>query len=70
MDFVTAFVLNSFELRVLALDPGLSPSSLLDLDSRLQTCMELHCPSWMRVNDGFHILARDKVSSFTGFLYN
>ena len=61
VEFITAFKLGRFELRLVGYEVIVSPSSLLELDEELCTVFELHHEHFRRILDGFHLLPNDKV---------
>ena len=61
VEFLTAFKLGRFELRLVGYEVTVSPSTLLGLDEELCTLFELHHERFRRILDGFHLLPNDKV---------
>ena len=62
VDFITAFVLGRFELRILGYEVSVSPTTLLSLDEELCLALETHHDRLRRILEGFHALDSDKVS--------
>ena len=63
VEFITAFKIESFELRVLGYELFLSPTQLELLDERLSIAFETHYDRLVRVLDGFHVIHLDKVGT-------
>ena len=61
VEFITAFVLGRFELRILGYEVTVSPTTLLSLDEELCLLFEAHHERFRRIIDGFHTLESDKV---------
>lgn len=61
LDFVTAFRLARFEIRVLGLGVKMSPTSLLSLDQDLCLSFETYYRGLVNVIEGFHFLDSDQV---------
>ena len=68
VEFITAFVLGRFELRILGYEVTVSPTALLSLDDELCSAFETHHVRLRRVLDGFHLLDSDKVILFNFFV--
>ena len=62
VEFITAFVLDHFEIRILGYEVTVSPTVLLNLDEELCLAFETHHGRLRRIIDGFHVLESDKVS--------
>lgn len=63
VEFITAFVLDRFEIRILGYEVTVSPTVLLNLDEELCLAFETHHARLRRILDGFHVLESDKVSA-------
>ena len=61
VDFITAFVINRLELRVLGYGITISPTQIALLDDELMPAFEVHYDQLLRVLDGFHLVGHDKV---------
>ena len=69
LEFMTAFRLKKFEIRILGCEVHLSPSSMASLDDKLCPCFELHHAELQQVLDGFHFLDSCEVSGFYLFIF-
>lgn len=62
VEFITAFVMDRFEIRILGYELFVSPSTLASVDEELCVAFEAHHDRLRRINDGFHVLSSNKVS--------
>ena len=68
VEFITAFTINSFELRILGYGLFLSPTQLGLLDEKLSVAFEVHYERLVRILDGFHVIDPVKVFILHVFL--
>ena len=61
VEFITAFAIGKFELRILGYEVFVSPTQLLALDEEICVAFELHHSRLRSIIDGFHLLDNDKV---------
>ena len=61
VEFITAFVLDRFEIRILGYEVTVSPTILLNLDEELCLAFETHHDRLRRILDGFHVIETEKV---------
>lgn len=67
LDFLTAFRLSRFEIRVLGYEVTVSPTLLAELDVHLCSYFEMYHADLRRVPDGFHFLDSCEVSEYVLF---
>ena len=70
MDFITAFCLGCFQIRMLGLGLHISPTLVDIIDQSLSSLLELHHHQLMKIADGFHLVSGDKVIIFELFFYS
>ena len=61
VEFVTAFKIDRFELRILGYELVMSPTQVGYLDESLVPAFEAHYVELVRVLDGFHVVQSSKV---------
>ena len=62
VDFITAFVIQRFELRVLSCEVQVSPTMIESIDDAQVVAFETHYRGLTRVLDGFHLIEHNMVS--------
>ena len=62
LEFLTAFRISKFEIRILGYEVSASPTLLSSLDEKLCPCFEIHHGELRQVHDGFHFLESAEVS--------
>ena len=65
VEFITAFAIDRFELRILGYEVHVSPTLIEALDESLAVAFESHYKGLTRILDGFHLVEHDKVSLFS-----
>ena len=62
VEFITAFVIRRFEMRILGYELHLSPTMIETIDESLALAFESHYHGLVQVLEGFHLIDTEKVS--------